>query len=899
MKLTNWRKIWEHKLAFAVLLLLPFGVAFGAPITNANDVTVNVELPIVESGSMRAEFDSRGRLSRLASAGGTDFLTPLARSGAYPLWEATLCRTDCFTNTVVAHAGEARSVSVERLAEGVRIVYDCTGAVSRAVCTVLGGTGAKMRWRISVTPTEGWALYETTFPRFRLINSLGPTPADDTFLSGLGHAGLMRNPGAAGNPWQKSFSYGRQPGGLAAQFATFYDSQAGFYSACEDGAGHVKEYRFRSEGIGFSFCWKRFGWSEGQDEQPYDVVTAAFDGTPESPVTWYDAADLYKAWATTQKWCRAPLKERTDLPAWTKNAPAMLAFFTPWIERPNLLLDFLEKDWTVRHPGVPVAAALVGWEKRGEWVSLDYFPMHPSDESTRAMMHDMKRFGAHPWPWPSGHFWSLMKGRKSDGTFTLDQRDDFAARGGPAMACIARDGVSLNTDTPSWLGGGERACLCPGSPVARDFWTREVCLELVKRGADMIQVDQDTGAHVPECWSRAHGHLPGEGLWKTADMRTQFETMLAKAHAINPGMIVTFEEPNEHFNDLLFIQDHRNCRFQSNNVTNDWEWADVFGYLYHEYVAIFQSDVSSGNSFWWAHAAVEGHMPYMRMNLSSVFPQPAFDNGGFEKTYADSDVLVGWNGPENQHVDRTVRHEGRASLRLERRKGNSALVAQTATLSGQALRPGRRLRVGAWAKSERSAAGDGLILLALDAYSRSLGSVKVPFPASGSDWTRIEGDLTVPAGTVSLRLLCWAMGDTKVWLDEVGLDEVTESGVRPVDSGLSQVDYRKFLDEWVRLYHGEGRDWLAHGRHVRPPRFLCARVRYRCNWRGKVSETDMPAVFHSAYESLDGRRAFVFANATDKLQSVAYFHAGTWHRIDVRPLSLRLVKIGKERKENR
>ena len=43
----------------------------------------------------------------------------------------------------------------------------------------------------------------------------------------------------------------------------------------------------------------------------YDIVTGVFHGD------WYDAADLYKAWATKQWWCQKKLWDR-DIAAWMR-----------------------------------------------------------------------------------------------------------------------------------------------------------------------------------------------------------------------------------------------------------------------------------------------------------------------------------------------------------------------------------------------------------------------------------------------------------------------------------------------------------------------------------------------------------------------------------------------------
>ena len=857
----------------------------------------------VDGGSTRAEFGANGELTRLVSARGVDFLEPrLVRPE--PLWQIELVRPGAFAVTTNVSAAQAKSVTVKEENGGVVIVYDDVGPVKRAVVGVKPDRAdGKLRWRIAAEPAEGWALYATEFPRFRLTEAIGGVGADDAVLMANGHSGVKRNPAAPRwkkswsmperrSGWNRRFSGGRQPGDLAAQFFTFWDQAAGFYTACEDGKGWAKEARFNLTDCGFMAKWTRYSYAEKADRQDYDVVTAMFDREGGRPIDWHDAADLYKRWALTQHWCRTPLKQRSDLPAWMKDAPAMLAFYTDWIERPELITRFFTDYWTKNFPGVQAAAALIGWEKHGEWIGIDYFPMHPSDEITTKTFHDIKQYGAHPWPWPSGHYWSLLRKPNGDGTFALDDRERFKKLGGPELVCLTRKGEVDEDRTTGWLQGGSRACLCPGYAKARDYWTKNICLELVKRGAEMIQSDQDTGAHVPECWSAKHGHLPGEGLWKTADMYEQFRSAMAECRKIEPGFVFTFEEPNEHFNDLLFIQDHRNCRFSVGGHF-DWEWADVYGYLYHEFVAIFQSDVVNGNSFWWTHAAVEGHIPYAaRLMPSDCFDDlPVIANGGFEEATLDGRRLLGWDGPKNHRIDRTEKHGGKQSLRLERRAGTSPLVAQSVGRNCEFLKPGRKLRLTAWAKSEKVAKGDSLRVAFLGLDGKGCGGVDLAFPKPGAGWQQISADMTVPEGTEQLRMLCWALGDTRVWLDDFELLSVAADGRATPVRAQTRQDYMRFLDQWVRLYHGEGRDWLAHGRHIRPLRYSCEKVAYDFNFRGEGrSRTDMPAVFHAAYESLDGRRAYVFGNATERGQNVAYCEDGEWKRVWLRPAELKLIR---------
>jgi len=76
-----------------------------------------------------------------------------------------------------------------------------------------------------------------------------------------------------------------------------------------------------------------------------------------------------------------------------------------------------------------------------------------------------------------------------------------------------------------------------------------------------------------------------------------------------------------------------------------------------------------------------------------------------------------------------------------------------------------------------------------------------------------------------------------------------------------------FFTAWAKLYHGEGRKYLSLGRHVRPPKLICEKLRYTDKWRGKNIDKMVPAVFHAAFEAADGTRAVSLVNATDEARN--------------------------------
>ena len=65
--------------------------------------------------------------------------------------------------------------------------------------------------------------------------------------------------------------------------------------------------------------------------------------------------------------------------------------------------------------------------------------------------------GGHPWPWPGGHHWNLTYGKRDDGSFMLDFRDDFYRRAAPHAVCRPTGEIWL--DKLNWLAGGESATM--------------------------------------------------------------------------------------------------------------------------------------------------------------------------------------------------------------------------------------------------------------------------------------------------------------------------------------------------------------------------------------------------------------------------------------------------------
>ena len=93
-----------------------------------------------------------------------------------------------------------------------------------------------------------------------------------------------------------------------------------------------------------------------------------------------------------------------------------------------------------------------------------------------------------------------------------------------------------------------------------------------------------------------------------------------------------------------------------------------------------------------------------------------------------------------------------------------------------------------------------------------------------------------------------------------------------------------YMKRWISLFRGEGRPFLAYGRRIKPPQIVCGSMKLKGGGTA-------PAVFVAAYESEDGRRAFVLANATTDKQDVrCVWPGGKTMEFHLEPRELRLTK---------
>ncbi|MBM4048431.1 MAG: hypothetical protein FJ279_25285, partial [Planctomycetes bacterium] len=688
------------------------------------------------------------------------------------------------------------------------IRVSCTASVSDADSLV--------RWRLSVVFPDALVLEEVGFP-FCVVRS--PLGADDAAVIGLTKGGVMRKP----SDWKVGTRVsGGQPGNLAAQFACCYDPRVGFFTAAFDDRGYPKRIEMLRSPEGLELAWKTPCFTSDPLTLDFDFVQTTFTGE-EKPgfskkpgfldADWRDAADIYKAWALTQHWCRRTYARRSDIPLWMKSGPAMVRFSRQWLANPKLIERWLTEYWRKHFPDTPLITAYWGWEKVATWVTPDYFPVYPSDEQFKALVAMSRKLGCRAFLWPSGYHWTLTYRKQADGSFLWDDRKRFDELAAP-HAVYDRKGQVWRAER-SWLSGGETSCMCPGDPWTLDWWTREIALPIVKRGGEVIQVDQVVGGTFPACYSREHAHAPGPGQWMTAAFTDQLQSLLEECQKVERDFVLGFEEPNERFNHLVGIQDYR-------DLESPYELASVFNYLYHEFLPTFQSNPHAGDKFGMAYCLVNGQIPHTVPSMV-MGGGPAILNNDFEEWTGDAFLGwaqvaayqgVVWNG--KFYRDEQEKHDGKASLRLENVAESDIVQVSQNVAVGAGIAVGKRYRLSAWLKTDRLARKGAVNLGCQKADGKWAGLGHVPMPPASSDWTRGSAEFTMPDDATLLRLMIHVEGPAKVWVDDVSLEEVRPDGSATPALRPDTPPDHKLMKQWVDLFHGEGRPYLLLGRLLHP-----------------------------------------------------------------------------------
>jgi len=741
----------------------------------------------------------------------------------------------------------------------------------------LGPQDQALRWRFAADVPPTLRLQRFEGPLVQVAAPLGESGEDDAVVIGHPKGGVAPQP----HRWKNGRSVG---GVLSAQFGCVYDAAGGIMTMACDGEGYEKQlYGLRTKG-GLLLAWRQAVTGTGQVATPYDTLVRPFAAsTPGQPTDWRDAADIYRAWAIQQRWCRERFQDRPDVADWMKTGPTHVRFGRNWLAQPELVERWLERYWDPHFAGVPLVVTFWGWEHHGSWVAPDYFPPYPSAEAFAQLVKAIRKRQGHVFLWPSGYHWTVSYRKQADDSFQWDDRERFAKEG-PAHVSLDAKGKP-RIGKRSWLQGGENASMCPGDPWTQR-WFEDISRGCLDIGVDMIQVDQVVRGAFPDCFSKQHGHAPGGGLWKTQAMEKQLRGLLALGKSRTPEFVLGLEEPQEWFNHLVGIQDYRDFQIATRNGRVPGHLpASIYGYVYHDFLPVFQSNPLANDPVCQAYCLVSGQIPHL-VPSQRVCYDSLLLNGKFEDW--DGDVprhwakVSGWQGKVWKGAcrrDTEAAGPGTSCLLLENGAGESVQVSQNVPVSRSGLVTGKKYHLTMNLRTAGVQPGNRLNFAAFAPGLKALAGWGVPLPiTTDGKWQKARVPFTMPPGSSMLRIMLHVNGEGRVWLDDMTIDAAAAKATDPVVALPSDHD---IMQQWSRLFHGEGRPWLLLGQMIHPPRLDVASIKYR--------KIEVPAVFHNAFRSADGREAIILVNATAALQS-ATLHGKANETLSLKPYEVRLLK---------
>lgn len=859
--------------------MLPLLVVAGS--LGAVPVTVQQEEGRITltSAKLVAAFDTAktGGLVQLEAAAGRNLLVPPGTWFGVGLWASGKGEIRLYSYDATAFActvrqeGDGAVVEAEASGFPERNGLDLS-ALRVRVSVRLGPDDEALRWRCSAEAPATVSVQRFEAPFVQLGVPFGESGEDDAVVIGHPKGGVGSQP----EQWKKGASMG---GVLSAQFGCAYDATGGIMTMACDGEGYEKWLYGQRNDRGLLLTWRQAVSGTGTVAMPYDTLVRPFAG---APTDWRDAADIYRAWALGQSWCAQRFADRADVAAWMKTGPTQVRFSRGWLQDPEMIERWFERYWDPYFAGVPLVVTFWGWEKQGSWVAPDYFPPFPSAEAFAKLVQTIRQRNGHVFLWPSGYHWTVSYQKGEGDTFAWDDRARFAEVGTPHVSLDANGKPRIGTR--SWLQGGSNASLCPGDPWTRQ-WFNDIgkgCLDI---GADMVQVDQVVRGAFPDCFSDQHGHAPGGGLWKTQVVDEQLRGLLALGKSRTPDFVLGVEEPQEWFNHRVGIQDYRDFEIVGRRGQVPGEMpASVYGYVYHDFLPVFQSNPRSDDPVCQAYCLAAGQMPHL-VPSTRVCHDSLLLNGTFEEWIGDLprhwEKVGGWKGevwtgacrPDSETVV-----EGKTSLLLENGEGEVVQVSQNIPVGRGGLVPGHSYRFTVQLRTEGVQPENGLGFGAMALGLKGLGGGHIPLPPSTDGaWQEGAVDIAIPAGANVLRIMLNLRGKGKVWLDDLRVKalEPVPANTRPLPSD------HDLMVQWSRLFHGEGRPWLLLGQMIHPPRLETATIEY--------NQLQLPTVFHNAFRAADGQEAVIFANATDAEQKVT-LHGKTVEQLTLQPYEVRLVR---------
>lgn len=593
-----------------------------------NDDVAGLATPV-----MVVAFDKRtGGLAHLVDrTSGRDFVDSRSRR---PLFIAELVAPED-RKSAECSAADFRRVTIRKVAAGkLELVFgDLPARASTAVVTAATDSDGYVRLRMSFEGQGGMALAELQFPLFTAPVQLGESVDDDRLLIPNSDGAVLEAPGS--RTQSRHWAY---PGGACVQLMAYYDATAGLYLATHDADGHCKQFGFATNvkrSVELPVVHRFPETVPPVASLPYDVVLGTFHGD------WHAAADRYKRWAVAQPWCRTTLANRSDIPDFLKKGAGVVivgiqnqhgynGLFGPDLEKlPEFAAKYRNATGLAHIIIVPY-----GWEGRGTWAGINYFPTVPSDAAWKTAAAALRDQGDRVAMLTSGFWWVVKRKATSNGP-AFDDSAEFERRQEMVIHAPDRRPWLVDTyDKTSVFGDwrGLSVSLCHGSAAAQKTM-HDIFLRTAGLGAALVSFDQEIGgSQSAPCYSATHGHAPGYGAWMWTDFRDLCQSILRDGKRVQPELGLFMENCSELAIPCMATYWSRQFGEIDHGATGA-RGVGLFSYLYHEYVTAIGAACVQGQGVLGTRAAADLRCQVLANNLvRGLIPGPFANDVPLEPT---------------------------------------------------------------------------------------------------------------------------------------------------------------------------------------------------------------------------------------------------------------------------
>lgn len=426
------------------------------------------------------------------------------------------------------------------------------------------------RWRIQIeNRSPRYGLERIRFPQLAFA-PIGD--GNDNFMTyPKWRGGLVRNPFAAkpglGERYHDNGAY--YPYYVNMQFFSLYNQQTGtgLYFGTFDPLPNMIQYHVDNHPgyIGWSVGHfpANLGFKDEDYQQNYDSVVGSFHGD------WYDAAMLYRSWATRQVWCRkGKSADRKDIPAWSKKVP--LHFYTSIHDSADGTHDKVENQrlavenamqW-LRWSQSPLVFNWYGWcsddgsATQNNWPGQSRRMRQRPNDRWYGFVNRHSSFGNYPRQPALAEFGSAARQLRKAGGRLIPYLcatiyDNGSTDNAPYAAALkdsaSRDlfGAVLMYENLGWN-------MCSHCPAWQQRLSEEALAVIGREKVGGVYLDTIHGMSQP-CYWTPHGHSAGGANCGPGGMHQLIQKVYDNIKKEYPEALVEGEDPAE---NMIDVQDN-------------------------------------------------------------------------------------------------------------------------------------------------------------------------------------------------------------------------------------------------------------------------------------------------------------------------------------------------------